>query len=130
MTTFIRINILVLMLLINCIVCKGQSDTIVDSVKYNYVSHYDNGQIHDLGNFHTKGNKLLKQGPWIIYDQVGNIIEKGTYKRNRKIGIWYENGATGTYRNGEKNGNWYTYTELIIVYKHGKERARKYVLWQ
>ena len=71
-------------------------DTIIDSVKYNYVTYYKNGRIHELGSvltrrkLFTKDFKAIYYGHWIVFDSTSIVIEKGLYKKNKKTGFWKE----------------------------------------
>jgi antitoxin component YwqK of YwqJK toxin-antitoxin module len=47
----------------------------------------------------------LRQGVWMIFDQAGNVTEKGDYKDNKKEGVW-----TGYYPGG-KIKHQITYTD-------------------
>lgn len=89
----------------------GQTDTIVDGIKFNYYSFFKNDSVHKLGNYIIINKKKVKQGMWIVYDKNGKTIEKGEYFKNKKTGLWTEKGEDGLccwygrYRNGKKADN-------------------------
>lgn len=107
----------------------GQVDTTINGSKYNYVSRYDNGKFKELGNFTYKHNTKIKHGCWIIYDESGQLLEKGTYNNNSKTGIWVERGEdnmccwTGAYKKGTKHGRWTNGCCWYTIYKHGKNKG-------
>jgi len=80
--------------------CLSQNDTLIYDVNYNYVTYFDNGKVHEAGNFHDESNSL-KHGEWILFDSTGVIIEKGIYKKGKKHGYWREGVIRIKYRKGK-----------------------------
>ena len=104
----------------------GQNDTIIiNGNKFNYISKYNNGQIHELGNYIIKGKKNIKDGQWIIYNIDGTLFKQGTYRNGKKHGKWIEQDIDkisyfrGNYKNGKKHGKW-QYENTIQYYRRGK----------
>lgn len=94
-------------------VARAQTDTLVDSIRYNYVSKYENGKIHELGNYLKKGKgKTIKEGKWKIYNPDGCLKEAGGYK------------------NGKKEGAWWVGTSYISYYKRGKVKNGLSIKWK
>jgi len=111
----------------------GQTDTLVDGTKYNYIDFYNNGSIKELGNYKIIKNKKLKHGYWVVFDIEGKIIEKGEYLKNKKTGIWTDKGLggqccwSGEYKNGKKHGQWTNGVNMIIYYRNGRRKRTMYV---
>ncbi len=78
----------------------SQNDTLIYDVNYNYVIYFDNGQIHEAGNFRSESYSM-KHGKWILFDSTGLIVEKGIYRRGKKHGYWREGVIRVKYRNGK-----------------------------
>ena len=103
----------------------SQDDTTINNINYNYISVYANNQIHKFGNYIVLRNKEIKDGHWIVYDEDGEIIEKGSYEKGKKTGKWEERGRngeccwSGEYVKGRKEGLW-TYEDQGEMYKHGQ----------
>lgn len=113
----------------------GQADTIIESTKYKIISRYTNGKVHELGNYLIKGDKKIKHGKWIVYDINGELIEKGSYKKNIKIDLWTElkNGQCcwwGKYKHGKKDGDWFDGSNRFTYFKNGKEQGTTIVEWK
>jgi hypothetical protein len=135
MTIGVKTLFLISFLTSASLICCGQKDTIVDNVKYNYSSRYDNGKIHELGYNLKKGEKIIKHGQWIVYEQDGKLVEKGSYNKNKKTGFWSEKGTdnegnncycSGYYLKGKKDGQWWTGGNICTLYKHGRKKWKKY----
>ena len=69
-------------------------------------------------------------GPWVYYDEYGQVSYKGTYKDGREVGAWFfydDNGqiwSRGTYKDGEKDGPWFEYHDNGNSYlKNGSSRT-------
>ena len=111
----------------------GQTDTIVDGEKFNYIGFYDTGSIKELGNYNIIKNKKYKHGFWIVYDSEGKLIGKGEYKKNKKDGFWIDKGEdgqccwSGEYKKGRKHGQWANGVNKIIYYRNGKHKASMHV---
>lgn len=118
------ITIFSLLLTLNCL---SQRDTIVDRIKYNHITYYDNKRINELGNYKLNGQTKIKSGAWLIYDLNSIIIAKGEYRRNKKNGYWIEKESDnndiwrGNYRRNKRIGEWYCENQKK-VYKKGKEK--------
>ncbi|OFY97650.1 MAG: hypothetical protein A3K10_13545 [Bacteroidetes bacterium RIFCSPLOWO2_12_FULL_31_6] len=69
-------------------------------MNYSYVTYFDNGKIHEAGNFRNESN-IMKHGEWILFDSTGVIVEKGLYKKGKKHGYWREGVIRVKYRNGK-----------------------------
>ncbi|UKN03117.1 hypothetical protein K6119_06270 [Paracrocinitomix mangrovi] len=82
----------------------------------------------------------LKQGYWIIYGHMKpekeysaeGIIEEGTYKDDRKQGVWtkyFQDGKTirliGTYEKNRPNGEYWKFYESGCLKEHGVFRTYK-----
>jgi hypothetical protein len=126
----ISIRIWILCFLFVNIICKGQIDTVVAGVRYNYVKYFSYSKIEELGNYKTKDRNKIKNGYWITYDQNSNMLAKGNYSENRKDGEWTEKESepdnpdcwTGNYKKGRRVGNWYCENKKKW-YKRGKEKG-------
>jgi antitoxin component YwqK of YwqJK toxin-antitoxin module len=111
----------------------GQSDTIVDDIRFTYIAKNDSGQIIELGNFNRNGKN--KHGYWIVYDSKGTIIEKGNYKKGKKDGFWNEKDIdnkgswSGRYKKGKKDGSWFNGDNVFLMYKKGKFKGSRIVRW-
>ncbi len=112
------------------VICNAQKDTLVDSVKYNHIKYFSNGQIQELGNYKTKGKNKIKEGYWITYKEDSTINEKGNYIKNKKSGPWHERLPlrdpeywSGNYKKGRRDGRWSCY-RVKIFYKRGKIKSR------
>lgn len=113
----------------------GQEDTIIDGVKYNHVTYYNDGSIKELGNYLIEGKKKIKHGNWIIYDRSSEVVEKGNYNKGVKDGFWTERGGgnaccwSGSYKKGKKDGDWFNGVNRVKVYKNGKVKGVKIINW-
>lgn len=84
---------------------QNDHDTIIDSISYNYISYFKNGNIKELGSYQNVKQKKVRQGEWVVYDRDSTIKEKGKYKNGLKVGFWNEGSWRGHYNNGKKEGN-------------------------
>lgn len=106
----------------------SQTDTTVYGIRYNYTSYYNNGAIHELGNYTEKKNEKIKHGYWSVFDSTGTELENGYYKKGNKIGVWKEKDTTsalywtGNYEKGSKNGNWFNGEKTIVEYEYGRKK--------
>ncbi len=66
-------------------------------------SQYKNGKLDGSTQWFSEDNKLLRKSEYIAdqlngktvnYDKKGNVTSEGTYKDNKKVGVWkyYKNG--------------------------------------
>ena len=57
----------------------------------------------------------LREGPWVVYHENGQLFYKGDYKNGEQEGSWVgyrENGQLyykGGFKNGKKEGSWVGY---------------------
>jgi len=114
----------------------GQRDTIVDNIKYNHVEYYQNGRIKELGNFKSHSKTAIKEGSWMTFNNEGEIIEKGNYKRNKKCGMWMEKTSDGIccwiglYKNGKRHGPWSDGGNRVVYYKKGQIKGNVFISWK
>jgi len=114
----------------------GQRDTIVDNIKYNHVEYYQNGRIKELGNVESRSDTPIKEGYWMIFNDEGELIEKGNFKRNKKCGTWVEKSSednccwTGSYKKGKRHGSWSDGGNRVVYYKKGQVKGSVSVSWK
>ncbi|MDH5476453.1 MAG: hypothetical protein OEX22_12225, partial [Cyclobacteriaceae bacterium] len=65
----------------------------------NMTHNFENGQV----KFEVALKEGLKNGTYIEYDSLGNIIVKGKYKNDKKTGVWKYFDAEGEVIRKEKN---------------------------
>lgn len=80
-----------------------KKDTVIDKIKYHYISYYSDGKAKKTSQKKTENEK----GAWIYFDKDGKEEYSGQF--NRK---------------GQKCGDWWYYKSEIIYYKKGKVVAR------
>ena len=67
------------------------------------------------GRYQGKLKNGLREGPWVVYHDNGQLSRKGDFKNGEEEGplvVYYENGRLsfkGNYKNGEKEGAWVRY---------------------
>jgi hypothetical protein len=74
-------------------------DTVIDDVKYHYVSYYFNGKIKTISQKKTK----TEEGEWIYFDRSGEEERRGAFDDK-----------------GEKTGSWWYKKHEITYYEKGK----------
>lgn len=71
--------------------------------------YFDNGNVEREESYRNG----LTDGPYIEYDENGNVIVQGEFVEGMEEGFWkYQYGdirEEGTYRGGKRNGEWKTY---------------------
>ncbi len=98
---------------------SGQTDTIVNGVRYNFISYYPDGKINELGNVIYKDTLQTKNGRWIKFDKTGKELESGKFHNSEKTGKWIEGDCTGEYKHGKKQG-WWKCPSKKNKYKNGE----------
>jgi len=70
---------------------------------------------------------VRKDGPWVKFNENGQLAEKGTYKDGKKDGFWvsyHDKGqllSRGTYKDGKTDGPW------VFFKKDGTKRLKPLV---
>jgi len=73
------------------VIGQSQSDTLIETIKYEIIDRYSNGKVKHVGQFaeDCQGNKHKRHGNFLTYDKNGVEIKKELYfydkKHNRKI---------------------------------------------
>lgn len=111
-------------------------DTTIGGVSYNYVEKDSLGRNIRLANYRNNlltGNAVIFEE--MLFISLGTLIpvrSEGKYRKSKKEGIWNtfdEKGniiSTGEYRKDTKVGRWcYLYGFTFIVYnRNGKQKSK------
>lgn len=103
---------------------KTGSWKIIDPNGFVYQEEqFENGKLQSITKFTIPSGKILDagkldkgKGKRFIYDGQGNLLEKGSYSKGLRTGIWYTYypksdliASSGSYEQGRKAGTWRYY---------------------
>lgn len=86
--------------------------------EHSYIRHYyaSNDQLVMEGTFSRLGTTLIKDGPYKSFYRNGKIEEDGSYKDDRKVGLWRT-----YYANGQQAEQQVHLPDKIIYHQHWSE---------